>query len=1386
MAEGHSVDIPMPEPFNFTKPQGWKQWAETFELWMSVTNRQNHEEGTKINTLLYAMSRTGDSTRLFQTFTDLTGEQRKQYKSVFDRFTRHFKGSRTKLACRAELNNRVQKSDETIDEFVADLYALSLEEDCGYGALREEVIRDRIIVGVRDQDLSDRLQLKGDDLSLQDTVKIARQSEAVTNQRKLLRCKPSEIEAVDRSKGKKVPQARAGPREQNPHTESRNKCGRCGRTPSHPWSRCPAKEVKCHKCRRIGHFKVACRSGRVLEVDEYGLGDSESEIEDAFLGSVSVSVDSVKSTGWFVDLLMAPGTKTKWKIDTGADVSCYPEDRYNPKLGKIEPADRKLYGAGGSKPMEVKGMVRTKLRFGEKESTEVVYLVKNLRRPLLGVPAIENLQVLNTVVDKSSVRAVEITPERENHKQKPLPPKQKFNPDEIGPLTKEKVKQLFPELFNGLGKLPGEYTIKLKEGAVPFSLSTPRRIPVPLMDKVKQELARMEDLGVISRVEEPTEWCAGLVVVPKQSGEVRLCVDLTKLNDNVLRERHMMPSVEHTLAQIQSGTVYSKLDANCGFWQVVLSPECRHLTTFITPFGRFAFNRLPYGISSAPEYFQKVMNKILDGCVGVKCQMDDVLIDGLGTRQHDERALVALQKLADAGATLNDPKTIIGADHLEYLGQIVGHTGIQKDPEKVRAIAEMPEPKNVKELRSFLATVNQLGKFVPKLSDRDKPLRDLLSKKNAWVWGEAQQKAFDDLKQELQSDRVLALYDYQKETIVSADASSFGLGAVLLQKQGDGSTRPVAYASRSLSNVECRYAQIEKEALATTWACEKFCDYLVGIEFKVLTDHKPLVPLFTTKLVDELPVRIQRFRMRLMRFKFTVQWVPGKDLTTADTLSRAPLKDVPTKQEETLLADTKVFVEMVMENLPLSDQRLTQIKAELQKDEVAKTIMEYCIHGWPDKSLLQGEVRKYWQWSGELTVVDGLLMKGTRLVIPSSLRPEILIQLHGGHQGITKCRERAKQSVWWPGLSTQIEQMVQNCGHCIRNSGEKCEPLKGRPFPDRPWAVVASDLFELNGKKYLLVTDQYSRYPELKQLTSTKSKVVIEKLKGLFSRHGIPDELDSDNGPQYDSVEFREFSKQYGFKHVTSSPGYPTSNGQAENCVKTVKNLLRDAKDPYLALLAYRVTPLQNGYSPAELLMGRKLKTTVPIHPRQLVPKIPDVKLLRQCEEDYRLKMAENYNRRHKAKTQDELQCGNLAYVPDMKLDGTIVESAGKPRSYLIRTPKGVIRRNRKHLRKYPQNVSVKSNGRYGVLRNSHPNYVEIESDGLGGEPVPQEITQDHLEYQGGGPGSPPTSPNRMNQTQESVREDSLGPARLSQNPVMVLRRSGRESRPPQRLIEQL
>ena len=335
----------------------------------------------------------------------------------------------------------------------------------------------------------------------------------------------------------------------------------------------------------------------------------------------------------------------------------------------------------------------------------------------------------------------------------------------------------YPDLFQGLGEIPGEYDSKLIENPNPFALTTPRTVPVPLLSKTKLEIERMLELGVtiIKKIDKPTDWCAPMVVVPKPSEEVRICVDLTTLNANIKRGVHPLPSVDYTLGKVGRSRVFTKLDANSAFWLRKLSNKSKLLTTFITPWGRYCFERLPYGISTGSEQYQKVMESKLEGLEGVECQIDDILVHGKSQQIHDERLQAVLKRLADSNITLNLEKCEFRKSEVRVLGNIISGNGISPGPSRIAAIVNLPAPKNIKEVRSFLGLVNQLSKFTNHLADKTMPLRDLLSKKNSWTWSHVHDNAFQNIKECLTTPAVLAFYDVNRKTKVCSDASNMAL-----------------------------------------------------------------------------------------------------------------------------------------------------------------------------------------------------------------------------------------------------------------------------------------------------------------------------------------------------------------------------------------------------------------------------------------------------------------------------------------------------------------------------------------------------------------------------------------------------------------------------------
>lgn len=792
-----------------------------------------------------------------------------------------------------------------------------------------------------------------------------------------------------------------------------------------------------------------------------------------------------------------------------------------------------------------------------------------------------------------------------------------------------------------------------------------------MLQKVKEELKRMENNTVIERVTHPTEWCAPMVpVLKKNTAKARICVDLTKLNMSGKREHYILPIPDEITAKLSGATVFSSLDADSGFCQIPLHPDSCKLTTFITPFRRHCFKRLSFGITSAPEIFQRKVLETLEGLEGIEVFMDDILVYGTSMEQHDARLEKVLQRVESARLKLNREKCSLRQSQLHFLGHLIDQSGVRPDPDRVEAIHQLLPPKNGQELKRVLGVVNYLGRLVPALATVGQPLYELLKSRNIWTWGHSQQSAFEDIKRMLTKAPVLAFSDIMRPTAMSADASSYGLGAVLLQLHRE-EWKLIAYCSRRLSEAETRYAQIEKECLAGMWACEKFDKYLCGLdEFRRETDHIPLVPLINNQSLDNIPLRCQRLLMRLMSYKPVAEYVPGKTLTKVDALSWSPQTYI--KEVTDTHSDEECYVATVIQGIPASPSRMESINMATAADCKLQSVFKHVRRGWPEYSgNVSQKVRAYMKVKNELSEVDGLLICGSRIIIPQSLRADILKRIHDGHQGLTKCRDRAKSSVWWPGLSAELKHTVMSCHTCQeQKQAQQKEPLISTPLPDRPWKRIALDLCEHNKSNYLVISDYYSQFLEVLHLPSTTSTQIIQRLKTTFARFGIPDEVVSDNGPQFCSVEFQELGRQLDFRHITSSP-HPQGNGHAERAVQTAKRILRQ-EDPLIALMCYRSTPCTTmGVSPAELLMGRKIRTTLPTLEKNLQLKWPNRKTAEQKDAGEKEKQAFYYNRRHGARPLTPLRPGDAVFT---QLDqekawvapAVISTESDTPRSYLI------------------------------------------------------------------------------------------------------------------------
>ena len=1153
---------------------------------------------------------------------------------------------------------------------------------CNFGQMRNEMIKDRIVIGVADTHLR-RSLLQEPKLTLNGAIERGRANETIKQQLKTMTT-TDEVSSIRKAK-------KSGSKQKH-HQASNNSiksCKYCGRSHARDKTKCAAYGKTCGFCGKQNHFEAMCMMkkqqgrGRQRKVNmcQESSSESDSSLECVETVRLEDSVNTAQTSEschnkLFIHMQVKKKT-VKFLIDTGATVNVVSRSLV-PDKSRIEATTARLKMYNNT-PMNTVGKTRIpmkNLKNEKKYSVACVVVDDESVQPIIGLRAARQMNLIT--INAENIAAISSNEQ----------------------LTIAEITTRYPSLFNGeLGLIKDNVRLETDPSVQPVQ-NPIRRIPQAMMRSLKQELDRLKRLEVIKEVSEPTEWLFSLVTVKKPNGNIRVCIDPQPLNAALKRAPVMTPILDDILPQLEGAKIFSVIDVKDGYWNLKLSEKASFLTATSTPFGNIRFLRLPFGLKVSSDQFQAALNEALHGLDGVHVIADDILIVGKGesdeaaSQVHDRNLEALLKRCVEKSIKLNKDKIKLRCREVPYMGNTLTPDGLKADAAKLKAITEMPAPSDVTGVRRLMGMVNYLMRFTPNLSMMLEPIRQLTLKNHPFEWTEKQETAFRKIKQTIASDQVLKYFDPKNSNLVlQADSSRSGLGAVLLQDD-----RPIGFGSRSLTASEKNYAQIELELLALLYGLEHFHQIIYGRPIEVHTDHKPLENIVKKPLV-KAPKRLQRMLLRLQDYDTNIVYKKGSELFVPDTLSRASLQETkgPASPRDTHVLGLEIERICLTDSQEFCDEKLLNIRKATQEDQALQKLQREIIHGWPEEKVnIPPEVKPYESVRNLLTIQNGLIFVGDRIVIPHHMRKEVIKDIHRAHLGIESCLRTAREYVFWPQMSAQIKEHCQKCETCCAtdNVRQQKEELISHKIAERPWQFVSTDIFTLDGVNYLLTLDHYSNFWEVDKLLNMTAKTVIHKLKHHMARYGICESITSDNAPIFHSEDFKKFERSYSIQHRFTSPYHQSAN-PAERAIRTCKNIMRKAKrdhqDVYLSILLYRNTPMQGfNTSPSQKFLGRRTKTTLPTRHQLLKPEIVDPVIQKERTDVQRSKQQFYYDRN--ARSLPPLESGDTVRIQplvDQKGEwekATVVKRNGV-RSYEVLTDDSrLLRRNRKHLKRTQEN----------------------------------------------------------------------------------------------------
>ena len=852
--------------------------------------------------------------------------------------------------------------------------------------------------------------------------------------------------------------------------------------------------------------------------------------------------------------------------------------------------------------------------------------------------------------------------------------------------------------------------------AKPVAAHRPAMVPIHWQDQVYRDLERDVNLGVLERVgpNTPVTWCSRMVVTSKSDGTPRRTVDLQPQNRHAVRQTHHVPTPFHLADRVPQQTKKTVTDAWNGYHSVPICEEDRHVTTFITPWGRYRYKVAPQGfLSSGDGYNLRFDAIIADFPNKVKC-VDDTCMWATSIEDAFFQTCQWLDLCGRNGITLNPKKFQFAQDSVDFAGLTITPTNVRPNSKFLDTIMKFPTPKNITGARAWFGLVNQ-GAYSFSVAKEMRPFRHLLKPATKFDWTPELQEAFERSKVvmvEAMKEGV-RLYDPSRVTNLATDWSVEGIGFMLRQKYCackvispaccNSGWKLCLVGSRFTTETESRYSPIEGEALAVAYALKQTRYYTLGCENLVVsTDHKPLLQILNDRsLADITNRRLLNLKEKTMEYRFTIIHVTGAKNKGPDAASRYP--SLPRNNRN--LADEASFETEASATLYLVSNMISweMVRKATMEDETLSDLKILMQEGMPPIQDLKRNVRAFHQYADHLYSIDDVVMLGQRIIIPKSLQQEVLRSLHAAHQGINAMCQRAADSVFWPGITTDITRIRNECKDCHRIAKSNAmEPPCFTEPPEYPFQQICCDYFQHGSQNYLVIVERYSNWPIVFQ-QSGKAEALLKRLREVFITFGVPEELASDGGPQFTAAVTQEFLKSWCVHHRLASVANPHSNNRAEVAVKTVKRMLMSNTSPtgslnvdafQRAMLIYRnsIDP-ESKSSPAMVVFGHPIRDPIPIPLGRYCPHPTWQETMANRERA----LAKRHSREREkwtAQTKElpPLEIGNHVYVQNMtgnnplrwERTGVIIEV--RPfKQYAVRLDGSgrVTLRNRKNLRKF-------------------------------------------------------------------------------------------------------